>query len=43
MKRRQMLQKMLQRRLKRRHILPSAQETEKESSLGQRVKNHGKG
>ena len=35
--------KILQKRLKRRHILPSAQETEKESSLGQRVKNHGNG
>ena len=35
--------KILQKRLKRRHILPSAQETEKESSLDQRVKNHGNG
>ena len=35
--------KILQQRLKRRHILPSAQETEKESSLDQRVKNHGNG
>ena len=35
--------KILQKRLKRRHILPSAQETEKESSLGQRVKNYGNG
>ena len=35
--------KILQKRLKRRHILPSAQEMEKESSLDQRVKNHGNG
>ena len=37
--------KILRKRLKRRHIniLPSAQETERESSLGQRVKNHGNG
>ena len=35
--------KILQKRLKRRHILPSAQKTENEFSLGQRVKNHGNG
>ena len=35
--------KILQKRLKRRHILPSARETEKESSLDQPVKNHGNG
>ena len=33
--------KILQKRLKRRHALPSARQTAKESSLGQRVKNHG--
>ena len=34
-------QKILQKRLKRRHALPSAREMGKESSLVQRVKNHG--
>ena len=37
-----MLQKK-ENRLKRRHILSSAREKEKESSLDQRVKNHGNG
>ena len=32
--------KILQKRLKRRHVLPSARETGKESALGQRVKNN---
>ena len=34
---------ILQKRLKRGHVLPSARETGKESALGQRVKNHGNG
>ena len=33
--------KILQKRLKRRDVLSSAREIGKESSLGQRVKNHG--
>ena len=37
------LSKILKKRLKRRHILSSAHEKGKESSLGQRVKNHGNG
>ena len=36
-------QNIAKKRLKRRHILSSAHETGKESSLGQRVKNLGNG
>jgi len=35
--------KILQKRLKRRHVLPSARKTGKEAVLGQRAKNHGNG